>query len=1242
MTTADPKADGETMISLTPDQLQAIGASGNVLVVASAGTGKTHTLVERCCRLLLEEGCPLEAVLMVTFTEAAAAEMRARIRERLLATLARQPANRALEEQIAQLDTAHISTLHSFCLRLAREHFHELGLDPQLTVLPDEQVHHLREETLDGLLEEHYGGTTDFSRAVRRLVEKLVQGEDRRLRALIWRVHRHAQSLPAPHRWFDLQSARFAEPEPAEWRAWLVEGFTHWRAQWLPELERFQETLNVQTCLAALAALPATPTFGQAAEALAKIQEARERKWPTGTVGKVRDQLKEFFDDAAFLEALARVDKSDGEHRPDGAAAAEPLAEDWEWVRGHMMTLVELTRQFGERFAAAKRELAGVDFADLEQLALRLLLDPQTGAPTPLAEEWRRRLRYVFVDEYQDINAAQDAILRALSREGAAANRFLVGDEKQSIYRFRLANPRIFQRYKETWRRNPVEGRTLPLAENFRSREALLDFVNAVFASLLQETLGGVRYEADAHLRFGAPAERRPLSRAADAAPRVEVHLLLRNAEANGESGAPEGGSAGPAGGDVGELETTEQEARLIAHCMRALRNARHQVWDKDEQRFRDAQWQDMVVLLRAPANKVESFAKEFSRAGVPLLAERGGLYGATEISDLLSLLRLLDNPLQDIPLLAVLRSPLVGLTLEELVAVRLARRDGGLWAALRKFHREGDNGVPKPDPTWSAAVQSARAKVCSFLTSFDVWRRAARQAALSELLERIVDETQYAALVLAQPRGEQRWANVRRLLGLARRFDPWRREGLRRFLKFVEAQQAAGAEEPPAPPRAQDAVRLLSIHQSKGLEFPIVAVADLGKPFNFDELRAPVLLDERYGLCPRVTPPLQDGHYPSLPLWLARRRQRRETLGEELRLLYVALTRARDTLLLVGTASEKTARQTWPALEDPGGWSEARRARARSALDWLGPWLAARVGPEVWKEQTSGENHLFRWFVHSEQISDLTCQSSDTAAALGETRRIDAASPAALAELRTRLAWQYPYQAATREAAKASVSVLRRRFVDETDDEARPWQRPPGTRAAVPSRARPRPLQLTAAEIGTAHHLFQQCVALERTGSLAELRAEAARLQATGWLTPEEVAALDWAGLAAFWHSELGRRIRAQPRRCVHREMPFTARLSAADLAGIGLSTELPVLADEFLVVQGVSDLVVLLPRQIWLVDFKTDQVSPSELADKRRLYEPQLRLYALALSRIFRRPVRELWLHFLALRQTLAVGAS
>ncbi len=1206
------------MSVLTVSQQQAIAARGNVLVVAGAGTGKTHTLIERCLSVLLKEHCSLEDILMVTFTDAAAAEMRRRIRGALQEQCQQQPDEPHLAEQLALLDTAHVATLHSFCLQLVRQHFYELEIDPQVAVLDERQTGPLIGETLDALLRECYADSAPYAAAVQALIRQLGRGSDQKIRDLVVKVHRYTQSRPAPGHWFDEQLARFAQAEPAQWHAWFDAAFREWAARWRPRLESLADAPpNVTTCLKALSDLPANPARAEAGAALRAILDAEKQEWPRGTKTTIHHDLKEFFNDAAFLVSLM----------PE-ARAPDPLEEDWEWVRPQMTALLQLARAFTDAFATAKRELGGIDFADIEQLTLRLLRD-EDGRPTATAQQWRQRLRHVFVDEYQDINPAQDSILTALSREGGEANRFLVGDIKQSIYRFRLADPNIFRGYEEAWRNPPAPGTRIALADNFRSREAILHFINPLFAALMRPAMGGVAYDADAQLRFGDPAGRQALARSATAegGPRVEFHLLAKDGEGAGDGEAEE---TSPGLAALFDLQATEREARLVALRLRELQGSGHLIWDEEEKKLRPAEWRDMVVLLRSPRGKVEAYAKEFNRAGVPLLAERGGFFESTEINDLLGLLKLLDNPLQDVPLLAVLRSPLVGLSLDELAEIRAHDREPLFWTALRRFHGEGrksEGGTRNAPPVW--------ARVDLFLGQFERWRDLIRHTSLSNCLETALGETHYESLLLAGARGAARLANVRRLLELARQYDPYQRQGLFRFLRFVAAQQEAGLDEGAAPVTAGNAVRLTSIHRSKGLEFPVVVVADLGKTFNLSALREDILLDEVFGLCPQVTPPDADQRYPSLPYWLARQRELKELLGEELRLFYVALTRARDTLVLTGTAARKGGGGKWDA-ETPARFEDPLVLGARSFLDWLRMFLPQATQAGDWKNDREGGSALLRWKIYSETDAVLAGAATAARDAAANAEFADAGDAGALARLRERIEWRYSFTAATTEPAKTSVSALRRRLTDELDEEARPL-----LGFAAGRRARRPGGGLSAGETGTAHHRFMQYASLSRLGSVAEARGEVERLTREGWLAPAEAAALDVPALAAFWDSELGRRIRAQGN-CVQRELPFTARFSPEDLPGLDRAAAGLEWRDEFVVVQGVVDLAVILPTEIWLVDFKTDGVTRGDLAQKVQFHAPQLKLYSLALERIFQRAVTERWLHFLVLRESCAVPVA
>ena len=1179
-----------------------MAARGNVLVMAGAGTGKTHTLIERCLACLREPGVSLENLLVVTFTEAAAAEMRQRLRRALEAVAPDRPEFSHTQEQLALFDTAHIGTLHSFCLKLVREHFHELGLDPDLAVLETGEGRWLAQDTLEEQFSAHYAGESEFDLAVQSLIQVYGGGRDEKIRTLIQRLHHYAQTRPDAEGWLNRQLALYANPAPLVWLDWLTQAITDWRAEWLPQLESLRaENSKAAELLDILRPLPPAFTRDQAADLLERIQAAAQ-VWPPKKKGLLEKPLKPLFTDAKFLLSLARL--------KDGA---DPLAEDWAWTRGHLTTLLQLAQNFSRDFSRRKRDDGVLDFHDLEQFALKLLWDFAADQPAPIARRWREKLRYVFVDEYQDINAAQDQIIQALSREDASANRFLVGDVKQSIYRFRLADPKIFRDYARSWRAG--SGRVLALAENFRSREGLLNWVNALFEPLMREEFGGVNYDAEARLQFGSPATRALFAATPDAPPRAELLLLVKRSP--GEDAPDDEPEADARTESPADLDQTEKEARLLARRLTKLKTGAHEIWDPAEKIFRPVEWRDMAVLLRAPGGKAEVYAREFDRAGLPLVVERGGFYASAEIADLLSLLQLLDNPLQDVPIIAVLRSPLVGLSLDELAQIRLTAPREQFWTAL---NRARDLKTGLNDETHQ--------KLSAFLERFARWRKLSRQAPLVPCLETVLVETHYLEWLQSRPRGAQRRANVQRLLALAEQFDQFQHQGLHRFLNFTEVQREADVEPEVAPVLAENAVRLMSIHQSKGLEFPVVALADLAKAFNTQDQRAEIIFNETLGLCPRVKPPNSGGRYPSLPYWLARRHQRREQAGEELRLLYVALTRARDTLILTGGVTEKKWESHWSA---PEPITPQKILAATSYADWIGLWFAQQ-NPEA--ANSSGHAPHLRWRLAEE--NELAGALASVAEATTEPPALD---EAACRQLSNVLTWEYGFKAATEYKAKTSVTALRRQAAELAEDEAQPlFPPPPLVRWELLGGGS----NLSAAEIGTAHHTFLQHVRLEKTTDLSDLTEEVTRLTAEKLLSDAESRALDLSAIAAFWNSAEGRELRRQAD-YICRELKFTARFSPAELASV---TGLPAaaasaqeLAGEFVVVQGVADLAVLQPAEIWLIDFKTDSLAASEVADKTRHYAPQLKLYAEALAKIYHRPVTRRWLHFLAVRQTVAV---
>jgi ATP-dependent helicase/nuclease subunit A len=1173
------------MENLTPSQQRAVAARGNVLVMAGAGTGKTRTLVERCLDCIVREGASLDEILVVTFTEAAATEMKQRLRAALERTVNRQPStiNSFAAEQLALFDAAHIGTLHGFCFKLVREHFYELGLDPQLAILAEGEARMLANTTLDEQFQAHYEGGDEFSLAAQYLIQIYGGGLDEKIRALVLRLHNYAQTRPDAEGWLAEQIEIYSAAEPIKWRGWFSDAVVNWHDEWLPALENLRaENPKAAECLDIL-------RKSDPPDALRKISAA-DADWPRGTK-KFREPLEDFFGDANFLKSLITTKEND------------PLAEDWDWIRGHMSTLLRLAREFAKKFSDQKRTDGVLDFHDLEQFALKLLWNFETEKPTLIAKRWREKLRFVFVDEYQDINAAQDKIISALSREGANANRFLVGDVKQSIYRFRLADPKIFRDYAKSW--HDKDGQTIPLSENFRSRESLLNFVNSLFTPLMREEIGGVNYDNEAKLKFGSPETRAELSAAKNQSPSAE--LLLRLKKKSDEISDGENG-------EWADLEESAREARLIALHLKNLEKSGHPIWDDKREIFRAVKLSDMAVLLRSPSGKAEIFAKEFERAGVKFSLTRGGFYDSSEILDLLSLLQLLDNPLQDVPCIAVLRSPLVGCSLDELAEIRLAS-SGHFWFALNQVQ----NSELK-------ITDGLRTKIGKFLERFHRWRKLAQQSSLSQCLEEVLAETHYADWLRSRPRGAQRRSNVEHFLNLAQRFDQFQRQGLFRYLKFIEAQREIEAEpEVPAAP-TENAVQLMSIHQSKGLEFPVVVLADLAKRFNEQDLIGEIIFDEEFGVCPKVQAP-NGRRYPSLPHWLAQRRQRLELRGEELRLLYVALTRARDTLILSGGITQKKWDELWAK---PTAVTPQAILSAKSFADWLGLWFSVQSPAFNVQNAARGELPDLRWRIVDEaELTDGNKSESGNQKTEIELPALDAATAEKLGAV---LAWEYPFVAATKRKAKSSVTELRR-AAEEQDNEAEQVFPP---RKFLAKRMHGK---LSAAEAGVAHHKFLQHVALERTGDRALLAAEAERLEQEKILSADERAVLDLDALADFWNSAPGRKIRAQPPGSVKRELPFTARFSPPEIAEIKGEKPDAGLENEFVVVQGVADLAVLLSQEIWLVDFKTDNVRASELPAKTKFYEPQLKLYARALTKIYSRQVTSCWLHFLDARKTVAV---
>ncbi|PZN12306.1 MAG: helicase, partial [Bacillota bacterium] len=1108
----------------TPAQRDAIFLRGrHLLVSAAAGAGKTSVLVERIIQRILDPRDPvdIDRLLVVTFTEAAAAEMRDRIRDRLERAVAERPEDRRLRRQLALLGRASISTLHSFCLRVVRQYFFRLGLDPAMRVLSEHEAHLLEQEVLEELFERRYAEADGTFLA---LVECYGGRADERLRDLVLHLHRLAYSQPWPESWLERLAARFggARGRPVEESPWFAPA----RRALARHLDRMALRLERAAALCRRPGWPAElePVLEQDAVRLRHLaRRVEDLDWD----GIVRELVAanawnrlpplRGLDEAAKERKEQVVRLRDGVKKRlrdllDGlfGRAAEDVAGDAERLAPLAAALVGLVKEFDRALSSAKQERGLIDFTDMERYALRLLLDPDAGPgelrPSDVAREFRRRFDEVLVDEYQDINQVQDAILRLVARDGEDGdpNLFMVGDVKQSIYRFRQAEPGLFlAKYhafppaRDAGGEGPGEraGR-IELNANFRSRPSVVHAVNFVFRQIMTPALGGLAYDESAALVPAAdyPPPESGRANAAGEAP-VEFHLIER--EEAGAGGEEDGASISEAvTGGVGETgpgpedgeedgeealdaSSLEREAAVVARRIRELVEGTGgqpplHVWDKREGRYRPARYRDIVVLMRAVHSQAPVFVEVLSRLGIPVYARsRTGYFQALEVEVMLALLRLIDNPRQDVPLASVLRSPLVGLGAAELAAVRLAAPGADFYTAVctaAGWDEEG--GEPAPAAAAGAAVPpELRERLRRFLDDLERWRTVARRAPLSRLIEQIYAETGFPAFAVGMPGGEQRRANLEALLERARQFDHFSRQGLFRFLRFIDRLRERGDDMGIAPALGEDedVVRVMTIHQSKGLEFPVVIVANLGGAFPRD--KGDAVVDRELGLGLKVADPELRIRYPSLSYWAVREEARLADLAEELRVLYVAMTRARERLILVGTARDLPGRAAeWLAAAsgDGGPLPPAVLAGADSYLDWLGPALVHHPDAEPLRLLAAGEppaavtagagtgpdegagtargavgsrqgsapgGEPSRWLVRvwtPDEVRQLLPGEEDTAAD-PLWRRIEAGEPLdrpvrgeAVEEVRRRLAWRYPYAELVNHFAKRSVTELK------------------------------------------------------------------------------------------------------------------------------------------------------------------------------------------------------------------------
>ncbi len=1171
-------------VTYTTDQQKVIDLRDcNILVSAAAGSGKTAVLTERILQRVCDPHNPIQIdrMLIVTFTNAAAAEMRERIGNAMRKRLEEEPSNKHLRRQITLLNNAQITTIDSFCLYLLRNHFHEIQLDPGFRVADEGEIKLLKAEVLQDYLEAKYEeGKEEFL----DLIEKYAgSGNESNLEELILRLYTFSQSQPFPELYLK-ETIEALEKEGGELSPDCLFYLQEYENNLLKECISYTtgavEICNMEggPCFYAEALKSDLDYYERLTQAKTLIERGAlyaghkyttlSRKTPEYLIEEYQTEVKNIRENCKKIVQDIR--------KRFYYAPMEVICEDNEKANRTLAELLRLTLEFSHAFEKEKRRKNMIDFSDMEHLALRILFEEKEDAYVPgeVALSYRDYFEEIMVDEYQDSNQVQELLLESISRQSDDyGNRFMVGDVKQSIYRFRLARPEIFMEKYASYDADEGKNRRVDLSKNFRSRSEVLDGVNAVFEKLMTPAVGKVAYDEAARLYPGAK-----YPEAAD----NETEILLYDRKVFKEE----------------DLSSVETEGHLIAERIRGLCKD-FQVTDKKTGLLRPAKYSDMVILLRTAAGVDDVLKKVLEEEGIPAYISSGkGYFAAPEIRTVLNYITVINNPRQDIPLLGVLHSFMGGFEEEEIAKIRiLNHKEGRLYDSLVYYGEYGKE-------------ESLRKKVVAFLSKVNAWRQKSSYVSVYELMEDIMDETGLLQYYMAMPGGTQRRANLLVLLQKAKAFENSGYSGLFDFIRYIELMKEKDVDfgEANVLDEGSDVVRIMTIHKSKGLEFPICFVAGFSKQFNIRETADAVLTDADLGLGSDCIDLHLRCKRKSLQKNIIAVKQKLDGRGEDLRILYVALTRAKEKLILVGHGDASAIKHH--------GYGVHGLLKAKSFMELVLPIAADR-------------EDLFE--IRSFTPEDMLLEAVSEKTEAEVLRR-------GLANIVPAKVWEpyvYPHASLEGLYTKTTVSELKKAAYLEEEEHGNELYKEEEIVPYVPDFIAHADKEAGGARRGSAYHRVMELMDFKLAlykdtmeDAIKELRkqaVEALRISAS------DDALVSSEKVLKFMNTELARRMAlAAENGKLYKEQPFMMRVDANTV-----SSDFP--AEEDILVQGVIDVYFEEAGELVLMDYKTDHVFESEELIKR--YKTQLEYYAKALEKLTHKRVKEKLIYSFALHRVIDV---
>lgn len=1190
-------------VNWTKEQKEAIYEKGsNILVAAAAGSGKTAVLVERMINKIIVDKIDIDRLLVVTFTNAAASEMRERVLDAIYKKLEENLEDENLQRQITLLNKASICTIDSFCLEIVRNNFYELdNLSPNFRIADTTEIELLKQEVMEDIFENKY--EEENENFIKLINTYTSYRDDSPLKELILKVYSYIQSNPFPEKWLTEKIEMFNLSNKLE------DDFstTPWGKELLNEVE--DELIDSIASLEAISKKmygePELEKFWQTIRNdMDKLQELKNNldswdkayqinqtlkfvTWPRQKVeSQMKDYAKQIRDDVK--KKLSKV--LDKILIYDSKQANQDIYDMYETLQ----KLKEMILEFDQEFSKRKREKNIVDFNDIEHLALHVLLKEENGKikPSEVAKRYQEKYVEIAIDEYQDSNLVQEYILNSVSKGN---NIFMVGDVKQSIYKFRQAMPELFldkyRKYKNKEDKQKKDDLKIQLFKNFRSRDNILQFTNLIFQNIMSSNLGDIEYNQEEYLNLGAdyPATKQDL--------KTEINIIDLSEEQETEEL--------PDSEEVEErIEDIELEARFVANRMKELIDEKFQVWDRKEEQYRDITYKDIVVLLRSTSNSAPIYEQEILSLDMPVFSDSSQEYlESIEIQTILSLLKVIDNPMQDIPLVTVLRSYIGKFTDDELVQIRLSDKYDNFYTCMQKAIIDVEKELKK--------------KIVTFFDYLSKWRKEQEYLALDELIWKIYRDTGFYNYVGLMPNGELRQANLKMLFQKAKQYESTNFKGLYNFINFIDKLRLSSGDLGSAKLIGEDdnVIRIMSIHKSKGLEFPVVFLSNAGKQFNLMDLNESVLLHQEMGIGAKYIDYDKQIQYDTLSKAAIKNKILMETLSEEMRILYVALTRAKEKLIITGIKKDYQ-KDSEKMLEQVERYSKCNEKitpilvkKYKKYLDWI--LLVYYYEKDKTKEMIN-----LKRYKKQDLLMGLKRKEKENinVTEILEEKEFDYNQ---IQKIEKILNYSYPNQLATIIPTKTSVTNIKQMQQEEVYESKIELPKPEFLKEEKEEK-------LTGVQKGTLIHLCLQKLDEKKDYDLQKIKELISELEQKQIITSKEAESINPFQILEFTKSEIWKEVRNAKE--VYREKPFYINIPAKEI----YEEEI----EESILVQGIIDLYFIdKQNNLILVDYKTDYVEKGKENELISKYRKQLDIYQEALEqaynkKVFKKYIYSTWL--------------